>query len=81
MTQKITNNPRNNRTMTNEKSDEKLPTSTDPADHNFVSSDVEYCINNIRRSEKRNSSKFQEIAKRLLIVGDSIVKIIELRKI
>ena len=77
MTQETTNNPRNYRTMTNEKSDEKLPTNTDLADNNFVLSDVENCINNIRRSEKRNSSKSQQIAKRLLSVGDSMVKNIE----
>ena len=77
MTQETTNNPRNYRTMTNEKSDEKLPRNTDLADNNFVSSDVENCISNIRRSEKRNSSKSQQIAKRLLSVGDSIVKNIE----
>ena len=68
MTQESTNNPRNNRTMTAEKSEEKLPSTTDHANKNFVSSDAENCINNIRRSEKRNSSKSQQIAKRLLTV-------------
>ena len=57
-----------------------LPSSTDPADSYFVSSDVDYCINNIRRSEKKNAKKTsqqsQQITKRL-IVGDSIVKNIE----
>ena len=56
----------------------KLPSSTDPADNNFVSSDVNNCINNIRRSEKKNAKKTsqqsQQITKRLLIVGDSIIK-------
>ena len=76
-----TNNPRNDPTMTAGKSVEKLPSSTDPVDNNFVSSDVDICINNIRRSEKKNAKKTsqesQQIAKRLLIVGDSIVKNIE----
>ena len=64
--------------MTTEKSVEKLLSSTDPAENNFVSSDVDICINNIRRSEKKNAKKTsqesQQIAKRLLIVGDFIVK-------
>ena len=83
--------------MTAEKSVEKLPSSRDLADRNFVSSDVDHCINNFRRSEKQNAKKkqtknktkqkqkkqkkvsqqSQQIAKRLLIVGDSIVKNIE----
>ena len=53
MAQETTNNPPNDHTMTAEKSDENLPSSTDPADNNFVSSDVNNCINNIRRSEKK----------------------------
>ena len=76
-----TNNPRNDPTMTAENSVEKLPSRTDPADNNFVSSNVDICINNIRRSEKKNAKKTsqqsQQITKRLLIVGDSIVKNIE----
>ena len=48
-----TNNPRDDPTMTAEKSVKKLPSSTDPANNNFVSSDVGICINNIRRSEKK----------------------------
>ena len=73
-----TNNPQNDPTVTTEKSVEKLPSSTDPAENNFVSSDVDICINNIRRSEKKNAKKTsqesQQIAKRLLIVGGFIVK-------
>ena len=53
MAQETTNNPRNDHTMTAEKFDENLPSSTDPADNNFASSDVDNCINNIRRSEKK----------------------------
>ena len=57
---------------------------TDPADNNFVSSDVGNCINNTRRSEKKNAKKIlqqsHQIIKRLLIVGDSIVKNIETYK-
>ena len=67
--------------MSAEKSNGKLPSSTDPANNNFVSSDVDNCINNIRRPEKMNAKKIshqsQQIAKYLLIVGDSIVKNIE----
>ena len=51
---------------------------TDPAENNFVSSDLDDCINNTRRSEKKNAKKISQqshqITKRLLIVGDSIVK-------
>ena len=36
---------------------EKLPPSTDTANNNFVSSDVDICINNIRRSGKKNAEK------------------------
>ena len=57
MGQETTSNPRNDPTMTAEKSDEKLPSSADPADNNFISSDVDNCINNIRRSEKKNAKK------------------------
>ena len=52
-----TNNLRNDPTMIAEKSFEKLPSSTDLADNNFVSSDVDICINNIRISEKKNAKK------------------------
>ena len=55
MAQQMINNPRNDRTMTAEKSDEKLPSSTGLADNNFVLSDVDNCTNNIRRSEKMNA--------------------------
>ena len=81
MAHETTNNPRNEHTLSAKKSVEKLPSSTDPADNNFVSSDVDNCINNTRRSEKKNAKKTsqqsQQITKRLLIVGDSIVKNIE----
>ena len=79
MAHETTNNPRNEPTLSAKKSVEKLPSSTDPADNNFVSSDVDNCINNTRRSEKKNDKKIssqqsQQITKRLLFVGDSIVK-------
>ena len=81
MAHETTNNPRNKHTLSAKKSVEKLPSSTGPADNNFVSSDVDNCINNTRRSEKKNAKKTsqqsQQITKRLLIVGDSIVKNIE----
>ena len=57
MAQETTNNPRNDSTMTAEKSVEKLPSSTEPADINFVSSDVDNCINSFRRSEKQCKRK------------------------
>ena len=50
-----TNNSQYQSTMTAEKSVEKSPSSTDPADNNFVSFDVDNSINNIRRSEKKES--------------------------
>ena len=81
MAQETANNQRNNRTMAAKKSDEKLLSSTDPADNNLASSDVNNCINNTRRSKTKNAKKTwqqsQQIAKRLLIAGDSIVKNIE----
>ena len=81
MAHETTNNPRNEPNLSAKKSVEKLPACTDPADNNFVSSDVDNCINNTRRSEKKNDKKIsqqsQQITKRLLIVGDSIVKNIE----
>ena len=57
MAQETTNNPRNDPTLSVKKSIEKLPSSTDPADNNFVSSDVDNCFNNIRRSERKNAKK------------------------
>ena len=81
MGHETTNNPRNEHTLSAKKSLEKLPPSTDPADNNFVSSDADNCINNTRRSEKKNAKKTsqqsQQVTKRLLIVGDSIVKNME----
>ena len=77
MAHETTNNPRNEPTLSAKKSVEKLQSSTDTADNNFVSSDVDNCINDTRRSEKKDDKKSQQITKRLLIVGDSIVKNIE----
>ena len=57
MAHETTNNPRNEPTLSAKKSVEKLPSSTDPADNNFVSSDVDNCINNTRRSERKNAKK------------------------
>ena len=51
MAKEITNNPRV------EKSDEKLQSSTDPANKNLVSSDAGKCVSKIRRSEKQNAKK------------------------
>ena len=81
MAHETTNNPRNEPTLSAKKSVEKLPSSRDPADNNFVLSGVDNCINNTRRSVKKNDKKIskqsQQITKRLLIVGDSIAKNIE----
>ena len=57
MAHETTNNPRNEPNLSAKKSVEKLPACTDPADNNFVSSDVDNCINNTRRSEKKNDKK------------------------
>ena len=57
MAQKTTYNPRNDPTVTAEKSVEKLPSSTELADINFVSSDVDNCINSFRRTEKQCKRK------------------------
>ena len=57
MAHETTNNPRNKHTLSAKKSVEKLPSSADPTDINFVSSDVDNCINNTRRSEKKNGEK------------------------
>ena len=56
MVQETTNNLRNEPTLSAKKSFEKLPSSKDPADNNFVSS-VDNFINNIRRSEKKRMLK------------------------
>ena len=54
MAQKTT---KNNPTMTAKNFVEKLPSSTDSADNNSVSSDVDNCTNNYRRSGKKNAKK------------------------
>ena len=53
MAQETTDSSRNDPTMTAEKFVEKLPSSTGPAENNFVSSNVDNCINNFRRSVKK----------------------------
>ena len=53
MTHETTNNPQNNPIKTAEKSDEKLPSSTDPTDNNFISTDVRNCINILKKSKRR----------------------------
>ena len=65
MAHETTNNPRNEHTLSAKKSVEKLPSSTDPADNNFVSSDVDNCINNTRRSEKKNDKKYRNSLNKL----------------
>ena len=49
MAQGTTNNLRNDHTITAEKCNKKILSSTDPAGNNFVSSDVDNCISNVRR--------------------------------
>ena len=53
MAHETTNNLQNDPTLSAKRSVGKLTSSTDPAGNNFVSSDVDNCINNIRRSEKK----------------------------
>ena len=65
MAQETTNSPRKDLTMTAEKSVEKLPSGTDPADNNFVSSDVNNCINNLRISAKQNARKHRHSLSKL----------------
>ena len=57
MAKEITNNPGDDYTILPKKFKEKLPSSIDPAGNNFVSFDIDNCINNIRRSEKKNAKK------------------------
>ena len=65
MAHETTNNPRNEPNLSAKKSVEKLPACTDPADNNFVSSDVDNCINNTRRSEKKNDKKYRNSLNKL----------------
>ena len=55
--------------MTAEKPNEKLPSSTDPAENNFVSFDADSCIDSIKRPEKKyarkTSQQLQQIAKKV----------------
>ena len=57
MAQKTT---KNNPTMTAKNFVEKLPSSTDSADNNSVSSDVDNCTNNYRRSGKKMLKKHRK---------------------
>ena len=68
MTQETTNNQRNDGTMAAKKPNEDLQLSKDPTNNNFVSSDADNCINNIRKPEKKEcqktSKQSQQIAKK-----------------
>ena len=55
MAQETNNNPRNDCTMTGKKSNGKLTLSINLADNNSASSDVDNCINHIKRLEKKNA--------------------------
>ena len=58
MAQKTTNNQRNDPTMYDrQKICWKIAIKHSPCDNNFVSSDVDDCINNFRRSGKKNAKK------------------------
>ena len=57
MAQETTNNPRNDCTMTGKKSNGKLTLSINLADNNSASSDVDNCINHIKRLEKEDAIK------------------------
>ena len=57
MAQETTNNPRNDCTMTGKKSNGKLILSINLADNNSASSDVDNCINHIKRLEKEDAKK------------------------
>ena len=82
MVHETTNDPRNEPTSTAKKSVENLPSSTESADNNFVSSDVDNCTVILEDLKRRMIKKYRNnlritITKRLLIVRDSIVKKIE----
>ena len=70
MVQETTNNPLNDPSMTADKSVKKLPSSTDPADNNFVSFDADNCINNFRTSEKKE----KKISKENIAITSEIYK-------
>ena len=74
MAQETTNNLWNDCTIRAEKFDEKLPASTDRSANKFVSSDVDNCINNFRRSEKKR------ILKNIAAVFANYKKIINCRR-
>ena len=65
MAHEPTNNPWSKHTLSAKKSVEKLQLSTDPANNNFVSSDVDNCIKNTRRSEKKNDKKISQNIRKL----------------
>ena len=65
MAQETTNSPRNYRTTPVEKSVETLSSSTGPAHNNFVSSEINNCVNNIRGYEKRMLKKHRNNLRKL----------------
>ena len=78
MVQETTNNPLNDPSMTDDKSVKKLPSSTDPADNNFVSFDADNCINNFRTSEKKEKKNSKE---NIAITSEIYKKIINCRRL
>ena len=58
MTRETSNSPGNNSIKTAKKSGEKLPSSTDPADNNFILTDVNNCINILKKSKRRTLKKY-----------------------
>ena len=78
MVQETTNNRLNDPSMTADKSVKKLPSSTDPADNNFVSFDADNCINNFRTSEKKEKKNSKE---NIAITSEIYKKIINCRRL
>ena len=58
MTRETSNSPGNNSIKTAKKSGEKLPSSTDPTDNNFILTDVNNCINILKKSKRRTLKKY-----------------------
>ena len=75
MAQETTKNLRNDPTMSAEKSVEKISSGTDPSHNNFVSSNVDNYINNIRRSENKR------MLKNIATTSANYKKIINCRKL
>ena len=69
MGQETSKNRQKDPTLSAKRSAEKLPSSTDYANNNFVLSDAGSCINNITRSEKKRIRKTSEQSKQIKIIN------------